>query len=103
MADTPNAPRPASRADEVTDLTPLIEAIRDRDGYWYDCDDEDMEPILLALRLLRVMRHPRALNVYFDSGCYWVRFKPRSTAEGTPGHPLDDAERIFGITDDGGE
>lgn len=104
--DSNTAPRPASRADEVTDIDRLIEQARVMVCLGLERSAETKangDLVVLALRLLRVMRHPRALNVYFDSGCYWVRFKPRSTAEGTPGHPLDDAERILGIVAGDGE
>jgi len=83
-------------SDERVDLAKLIEEIRDRDGYWYDCDDEDMEPILLALRVLRVLRHDDFERISpQQDGSMWITIQPEELPRrsGT----LDDVERLLGL------
>lgn len=92
------------------DLTKLIEGLKsndcpDSDPTW-ECECPHMLPeqrdeIVLALRVLRVMAHPRSIKMYYGVG-EPIFFVTNEAGQEVGGILLTDAERILGL-EKGGE
>jgi len=88
--------------DERVDLTMLIRSVGDGEDGWYN--DAERDEIVLALRVLRVLRHPDTEAVTKpanapaqDPDDYTVEFETIHGPVGTQYESLAYAERLLGL------